>query len=50
MIQAREDKIKILESEIDSLKSKAKQYDNIALSGVKSLILFNGFNEKGHAR
>ena len=50
VIQAREDKIKILESEIDSLKSKAKQYDNIASSGIKSLISLNAFNERGYAR
>ena len=50
VIQARDDKIKILESEIDSLKSKAKQYDNIASSGIKSLISMNAFNERGFAR
>ena len=50
VIQARDDKIKILESEIDSLKSKAKQYDNIASSGIKSLISMNAFNERGFVR
>ena len=50
VIQARDGKIKILESEIDSLKSKAKQYDNIASSGIKSLISMNAFNERGYAR
>ena len=50
VIQARDDKIKSLQSEIDSLKSKAKQYDNIASSGIKSLISLNAFNERGYAR
>ena len=50
VIQACDNKIKILESVIDSLKSKAKQYDNIASSGIKSLISLNDFNERGYAQ
>ena len=50
IIQSREDQIKRLESELSTLKNKAKQYDNIASSGIKSLISLNAFNERGIAR
>ena len=50
VIQSKEDKIKRLESELSTLKGKARQYDNIASSGIKSLISLNAFNERGIAR
>ena len=50
LIQSHEDKIKRLEGDIDHLKHKSKQYDNIAQSGIKSLISLNAFNERGLAR
>ena len=50
IVQSREDKIKRLESELSTLTNKARQYDNIASSGIKSLISLNAFNERGIAR
>ena len=50
LISHLEDKIKSLLGKIDCLKHKAKQYDVIASSGMKSLISLNAFNERGLAQ
>ena len=49
-LEAKEDKIKTLKSDITVLLHKAKQYDNIAASGIKSMMALKAFNERATSR
>ena len=49
-LDSKEDKIKSLKTQIESLKGKAKQYDNIASTGIKSMIALRAFNQRATTR
>ena len=49
-LDSKEDKIKSLKTEIESLKGKAKQYDNIASTGIKPMIALRAFNQRATTR
>ena len=49
-LEAKEDRIKTLQSEITLLLHKAKQYDNIAASGIKSMMALKAFSERATSR
>ena len=49
-LDSKEVKIKSLKIEIKSLKGKAKHYDSIASTGIKSMIALRKFNERATTR
>ena len=48
--KSKDSYIKRLEAEITTLQTKARQYDNIASTGIKSLISMNAFQKRASSR
>ena len=49
-LEAKDEQIKALKGEITTLQNKARQYDNIAATGIKSMMGLRAFNERATTR
>ena len=50
LLSNQDEKIKRLEGEIHNLKGKARQYDAIAATGIKTVISLNAFEKRENQR